>query len=316
MITFDRTAQGYGWSTDPSRAPVAGQIDLLTVLVHEIGHQLDFDVNQDAGDVMDENLAPGIRRLSVGDEVAMADGSAALAVQQGSLPGAFAEPSATSFVIGPPAEPFEDASLILDARSGQDQSGSVAVSAWWRTAKELVITNVVSQSRKQPISNGVATGRDWMPQDSGAADFEFVDQEHLLILSGGSAPKASDDAFSQSVEVPAVRFTGLLMNRLAAQLAVFEAVGRAEQIAARPRHDVGVQNQLPQLEHGARPDSASQSAVAPDSAEVIHQQGAPSVWNWKSAVLGAFGLVGFWNGAFAANKPTRRRRPKQRSVAD
>jgi hypothetical protein len=316
MITFDRTAQGYGWSTDPSRAPVAGQIDLLTVLVHEVGHQLGFDVNQDAGDVMDENLAPGVRRLGVADEVAMANGSAAVAVQQGSLPGAFAEPSATSFVIGPPAEPFEDASLILDARSGQEQSGSAAVSVWGRTAKELVITSVVSQSRKQQNSDGIATGRDWLPQDFGTADFEFLDQEHLLMLSAGSTPQASDDAFSQSVEVPAVRLTGLLLNRLAAQQSVFEAVGRAEQIAGRPQHAVGVQNQLPQLERGARPDSASQTAEVPDSADAIHHQGATSAWNWKSAVLGAFGLVGFLNGAFAATKPTQRRRPKQRSVSD
>jgi hypothetical protein len=69
LIAFDRTAQGYGWFMDPTQAPPPDKVDLLTVVTHELGHQLGFDVNQDAHDVMGEYLAPGVRRLSNHDEV-------------------------------------------------------------------------------------------------------------------------------------------------------------------------------------------------------------------------------------------------------
>jgi hypothetical protein len=69
LIAIDRTAQGYGWFTDATHLPAADRVDLLTVLVHELGHQLGFDVNQDPSDVMDEYLAPGVRRLSTRDEI-------------------------------------------------------------------------------------------------------------------------------------------------------------------------------------------------------------------------------------------------------
>jgi hypothetical protein len=69
-ITFDRTAQGYGWFTDAMHAPKPGTLDLLTVLTHELGLQLGFKESTDPHDVMDEYLAPGVRRLSVADEVA------------------------------------------------------------------------------------------------------------------------------------------------------------------------------------------------------------------------------------------------------
>jgi hypothetical protein len=68
LITLDRTAQGYGWFTDATHAPAPGKVDLLTVVMHELGHQLGFDVNPDANDVMGEYLAPGVRRLSTDDE--------------------------------------------------------------------------------------------------------------------------------------------------------------------------------------------------------------------------------------------------------
>jgi hypothetical protein len=69
-ITLDRTAQGYGWSTDATQAPQAGTIDLLTVLTHELGLQLGFGEGTDPNDVMDELLAPGVRRLNNADELA------------------------------------------------------------------------------------------------------------------------------------------------------------------------------------------------------------------------------------------------------
>ena len=71
-ITFDSTAQGYGWSTDVNQAPKPGTIDLLTVLTHELGLQLGFQEGSDPKDVMAESLAPGVRRLNNSDEVTVA----------------------------------------------------------------------------------------------------------------------------------------------------------------------------------------------------------------------------------------------------
>ena len=41
-------------------------MDLLTVLAHELSHVLGFEHDPDAGHLMSDTLAPGIRLLSVG----------------------------------------------------------------------------------------------------------------------------------------------------------------------------------------------------------------------------------------------------------
>src|SRR5207245_5646684 len=60
-ILIDSTAAGWGWSTSLT-GPVAGQMDLLSVVTHELGHALGFD--HDAGnDVMAPTLQAGVREL-------------------------------------------------------------------------------------------------------------------------------------------------------------------------------------------------------------------------------------------------------------
>jgi hypothetical protein len=67
-IWISPDAGGYGWFTNPSLTGVtipSGRVDLLTVLVHEVGHVLGY--GDEAGqDVMGEFLAPGVRRLPGG----------------------------------------------------------------------------------------------------------------------------------------------------------------------------------------------------------------------------------------------------------
>jgi hypothetical protein len=84
-IYLDTTAQGWGWFIDPTpgqnsafpvqvaktedlatSGPAAGQMDLLTVIMHEMGHFLghnDLDPQLAPYDLMSADLAAGVRRL-------------------------------------------------------------------------------------------------------------------------------------------------------------------------------------------------------------------------------------------------------------
>jgi hypothetical protein len=101
-ITLDDNAAGYGWFVDPTPAdsseysvaadnsrsaadadsPAFGRMDLLTVLLHEMGHVLGFD--HDCGlPVMADQLASGER--------ALLDRTSVVAGSGGSVPGALQE---------------------------------------------------------------------------------------------------------------------------------------------------------------------------------------------------------------------------------
>ena len=82
VITINQTAAGYNWyvsaGSGSSQAfglagpdgeslagpgsPAANDVDLLTVLEHELGHVLGLPDNAEAGDLMDITLGLGVRR--------------------------------------------------------------------------------------------------------------------------------------------------------------------------------------------------------------------------------------------------------------
>ena len=85
FIEFDPTAQGYGWYVDATASsagafrmnaggnvfdavpgsPAWNKVDLLTVVLHELGHEMGLGDSDDPLSVMDDQLAPGVRRLPV-----------------------------------------------------------------------------------------------------------------------------------------------------------------------------------------------------------------------------------------------------------
>src|SRR6266702_1886175 len=78
-ITIDADAAGHGWFVDPTPSlgeefslagsAAVGRMDLLTVLMHEMGHVLGFEHSDDAsvppGSLMSESLEAGTRRLPI-----------------------------------------------------------------------------------------------------------------------------------------------------------------------------------------------------------------------------------------------------------
>ena len=77
VVQLDATAAGFGWFVDPTpandsefagRKPPPAGMDLLTVVMHELGHELglpDLDATAHPGDLMAEEMAPGVRRARV-----------------------------------------------------------------------------------------------------------------------------------------------------------------------------------------------------------------------------------------------------------
>ncbi|MBR1123543.1 matrixin family metalloprotease [Bradyrhizobium lablabi] len=96
-IEIDADAAGHGWFIDPTpndnsefahagnaagtdlsadpASAAAGHLDLLTAVMHEMGHELGLDHTADAHDLMYASLADGKRRLPAISDVAQADGT-------------------------------------------------------------------------------------------------------------------------------------------------------------------------------------------------------------------------------------------------
>ena len=138
QIVIDVDAAGHGWfidatpnddvefghllsatqlQTDPTGAP-AGDMDLLTVLMHEMGHALGLDHDHaDPHDVMSDTLVTGERRLPAASDVAqaadLADTADAANPAEAALPVAAKAPAGSPMVAG--ADSFVFDHVVRDA---------------------------------------------------------------------------------------------------------------------------------------------------------------------------------------------------------
>jgi len=73
LVLIDSDAAGHGWFVDSTPETSddldSARIDLLSAVVHELGHVLGLDDAADADDVMGEVLDAGVRRTSGIDAV-------------------------------------------------------------------------------------------------------------------------------------------------------------------------------------------------------------------------------------------------------
>ncbi len=72
IINLDITAAGHGWYTNASGTPDADKIDLLTVLVHEMGHAGGLEHSASDISVMNSTLATGERSIDISSLLANA----------------------------------------------------------------------------------------------------------------------------------------------------------------------------------------------------------------------------------------------------
>jgi hypothetical protein len=130
-IWLDPNAGGHGWFTDPTPwddvefpilvadhelfadgdSPAVGRVDLLTVVMHELGHVLgleDLDPDAHADDLMAATLAPGTRRVfTLSPSAILEEGSATPVPTE-------AMPDNEGLPLGDSSERQEDLGFLLE----------------------------------------------------------------------------------------------------------------------------------------------------------------------------------------------------------
>ena len=97
VVAIDSTAAGHIWFTEPyfGAAPPAGQMDLLTVVTHELGHLLGLGDTTSPG-IMQGTLPPGVRIIPESNSLAVGQVAASEGLWSGLTPVfvSFAAPAA------------------------------------------------------------------------------------------------------------------------------------------------------------------------------------------------------------------------------
>jgi uncharacterized repeat protein (TIGR01451 family) len=242
QIWIDPTAQGWGWSTGST--PVPGQMDLLTVVTHEVGHMLGYGDHASGNDIMTTSLGTGMRRLpealSSTDNITFVSrasdvGTPQRPVQQlssfstAAVDAVFAATrSATSTAITTPDRPVSQASVLLNlvtpapvllssvamppamVTTGTDRdSASDPVPGLWpsRTRRDggNEATQQDDRETEEAIPLAPAEVRLWQR----ASDACFAD-DSWMPGQADTAPAQPEDA-AQTTEAPAAAVLALAM---------------------------------------------------------------------------------------------------------
>jgi hypothetical protein len=199
LVLLDLDAAGYGWFIDPTPveneefhqvqgstelaatvpSDAVGRMDLLTVVLHELGHVLGFDhveADADAGSLMQATLAPGVRRLVAAEQ------------DEAEPPGA---PTAVSEQAEDPTATAQDAAvLVFDETAGtfQAQEATAPPAASTGPVLERTAFGTEEDTETPPA---VAT-----PATTGAPDGE--DQ------AAGAAPASADAVVPHAASAPLI----------------------------------------------------------------------------------------------------------------
>ena len=171
LILIDSTAAERGWFVDatpsvheeftqggnsealvaPSSSPAYGQIDLLTVVMHEMGHVLgldDHDAAPDAHDLMAATLATGVRRL-----VAEASPQTTIPASQPTVAARDAFQSAAAPATSQPTQ-----ALVFDEASGAFQSQHHAPASGATHGSLLNVAAFNTSTRRKPARQSSTLG--------------------------------------------------------------------------------------------------------------------------------------------------------------
>ena len=110
-IMLNQTAAGYNWWTTASAIPLANEIDLLTVLEHELGHVIGLPDNAESSDIMDISLGLGVRRSPAAADLATIAGSSMPTVGASSAVAALPVPQQPALPSGSVSGATVDAAL-------------------------------------------------------------------------------------------------------------------------------------------------------------------------------------------------------------
>ena len=185
VITLDRTADGYGWFIDSTlsdnsefapgavNSPASGQVDLLSVVAHELGHLLGYGEDESAG-VTGEYLAVGVRHVPIAIRTAGEASGPRFAV---STPVG----SPTSVLLGTTtaSEPL----MALDAALA-GWSSSHHEAAPQQVPASMTVSSVGPQDRSESIVPPVESGPRRLVVDSGSVD-AVIGSGSISSLLGG-----------------------------------------------------------------------------------------------------------------------------------
>jgi hypothetical protein len=189
VITIDTDAAGQGWFIDqtpaddlefgnaPQGSAVAGRVDLLTVVAHELGHVLgleDLAGEEHADAVMAEVLEPGLRRVPGAEQtaavLAAVPGKAALPVSdvssgtQGATKFFVVDPAAgATFRYGPDGSPVGSFALDSTVVNPRGVASNATGDTLWvidGTTREVTVHGSAGAGRGSWRAEGLARPED------------------------------------------------------------------------------------------------------------------------------------------------------------